>query len=108
MYYYFGLWRDDGTSEAIHDVLHWQAREMRKRHEDPTTVVLDSQTVRASTNAPAETTGLDPGKRSPGRKRGFTTDVIGLFIAVIVVAASCTTTFSASPRSTRWQPACPP
>ncbi|MER5753785.1 IS5 family transposase [Streptomyces sp. NPDC002088] len=88
VYYYFALWRDDGTAETIHDLLRWQAREMRKRHEDPTAVVLDSQTVRASANAPKDTTGLDPGKKSPGRKRGITTDVLGLIIAVVVVAAS--------------------
>ncbi|MFF2808085.1 IS5 family transposase [Streptomyces sp. NPDC058000] len=88
VYYYFALWRDDGTAETIHDLLRWQAREMRKRHEDPTGVVLDSQTVRASANAPKDTTGLDPGKKSPGRKRGIATDVLGLIIAVVVTAAS--------------------
>lgn len=88
VYYYFGLWRDDGTAETIHELLRCLAREMRRRREDPTAVVLDSQTVRASANAPKETRGLDPGKRSPGRKRGIATDVIGLVIAVIVVAAS--------------------
>ncbi|MEU8924878.1 transposase [Kitasatospora sp. NPDC048545] len=88
VYYYFALWRDDGTTEAIHDLLRWQVREMRRRHEDPTAVVLDSQTVWASTNAPKDTTGLDPGKKSPGRKRGIATDVLGLVIAVVVVAAS--------------------
>ncbi|MHB9860503.1 transposase [Streptomyces sp. YIM S03343] len=41
VYYYFALWRDDGTAETIHDLLRRQAREMRKRHEDPTAVVLD-------------------------------------------------------------------
>ncbi len=51
-------------------------------------MVLDSRTVRASVNAPKETTGLDPGKRSQGRNRGIATDVIGLVIAVFVVAAS--------------------
>ncbi|WP_236664529.1 transposase [Streptomyces noursei] len=88
VYYYFGLWRDDGTAETIHELLRRLAREMRRRREQPTVVVLDSQTVRASVNAPKETTGLDPGKRSPGRKRGIATDVIGLVIAVIVVAPS--------------------
>jgi transposase len=87
VYYYVARWRDDGTAETIHDLLRWQAREMRKRHEHPTAVVLDSQTVRASVNAPKEPTGLDPGKKSPGRKRGITTDVLGLIIAVVVVAA---------------------
>lgn len=88
VYYYFAKWRDDGTAETIHDLLRWQVRESRKRHEDPTAVVMDSQTVRASMNAPKETTGLDPGKRSPGRKRGIATDVLGLVIAAVVVAAS--------------------
>lgn len=86
--YYFGQWRDDGTTETIHDLLRWQVREHHHRAADPNAVVLDSQTVRASTNAPADTTGLDPGKRSPGRKRGIATDTLGLLIAVTVVAAS--------------------
>ncbi|WP_225858625.1 hypothetical protein [Streptomyces albicerus] len=43
--------------------------------------------MHASTNAPQETTGLDPVKKSRGRKRGIATDVLGLLIAVIVVAA---------------------
>ncbi len=88
VYYYFVLWRDDGTVETVHDLMRWQVREMRRRHEDPTAAVLDSQTVRVSTNAPKETTGLDAGKKSPGRKRGIATDVLGLIIAVVVVAAS--------------------
>ncbi|MFF4225178.1 IS5 family transposase [Streptomyces abikoensis] len=88
VYYSFGLWRDDGTAETVHELLRCQAREMRRRSEDPTAIVMDSRTVRASTNAPKETTGLDPGKRSPGRKRGIATDVTGLVIAVVVVAPS--------------------
>lgn len=31
---------------------------------------------------------LDPGKKSPGRKRGVATDALGLLIAVLVVAAN--------------------
>jgi transposase len=88
VYHYFALWRDDDTTETIHDLLRWQAREMRRRSEDPTAVVLDSPTVRASVNAPRETTGLDPGQKSPGRKLGIAADVLGLLIAVVVTAAS--------------------
>jgi transposase len=88
VYYYFAAWRDDGTDQTIHDLLRWQVRESRGRHEDPSAVVLDTQTVRASVNAPKDTTGLDPGKKSPGRKRGIATDVLGLLIAVVVVAAN--------------------
>ncbi|MEB8339633.1 IS5 family transposase [Streptomyces endophyticus] len=88
VYYYFGLWRDDGTDRTIHDLLRWQVRESKGRGEDPSAVVMDSQTVHVSLNAPKKTAGLDPGKKSRGRKRGIATDVLGLLIAVIVVAAS--------------------
>lgn len=69
VYYYFATWRDDGTAETIHDLLRGQAREMRRRREDPTAVVLDSQTVRASANAPKDTTGLDQ-RRLGGARHG--------------------------------------
>ncbi len=88
VYYYFAKWRDDGTDQTIHDLLRWQTRESQGRHEDPSAVVMDTQTVRASVNAAAATTGLDAGKKSPGRKRGISTDVLGLLLAVIVVAAN--------------------
>ena len=87
VYYYFGLWRDDGTDQTIHDLLRCQVREHAGRSEDPTAVVLDTQTVHSSVNAPATTTGLDAGKKSRGRKRGLAVDVLGLVIAVMVVAA---------------------
>ena len=37
---------------------------------------------------PKSTTGLDAAKKTPGRRRGLAVDVIGLVIAVVVVAAS--------------------
>lgn len=78
VYYYFGTWRDDGTTRTVHDLLRWPARERRRRRADPSAVVLDSQTVRACTNAPRDTTGLDPGKKSPGRTRGLAVDILAL------------------------------
>jgi len=88
VYYYFALWRDDGTDQTIHDLLRWEVREQAGRRADPSAVVLDTQTVHTSINAPAATTGLDAGKKSRGRKRGIATDVLGLLIAVVVTAAS--------------------
>ncbi|WP_449066538.1 IS5 family transposase [Planomonospora algeriensis] len=88
VYYYFAAWRDDGTDQTIHDLLRCQVREKAGRREDPTAVVLDTQTVHASVSAPAATTGLDAGKKSRGRKRGIAVDVTGLVIAVVVAAAS--------------------
>jgi transposase len=89
-YYYFALWRDDGTDQAIHDLLRCQTREKAGRAEDPTAVVLDTQSIRAANHVPAATTGKDAAKRVPGRKRGLAVDVLGLIIAVVVTAASVT------------------
>jgi transposase len=90
VYYYFGLWRDDGTDQAIHDLLRCQARERAGRAEDPSAVVLDTQSIRAANHVPAATTGKDAGKKVPGRKRGLAVDALGLIIAVVVTAASVT------------------
>jgi transposase len=89
-YYYFALWRDDGTDQTIHDLLRCQAREKAGRAEDPSAVVLDTQSIRAANHVPAATTGKDAGKRVPGRKRGLAVDALGLIIAVVVMAASAT------------------
>jgi transposase len=45
--YYFRLWRDDGTDQAIHDMLQCQAREKAGRTEDLSAVAMDTQSVRA-------------------------------------------------------------
>ncbi|XXZ47634.1 IS5 family transposase [Streptomyces cavourensis] len=85
-YYYFAAWRDDGTDQVIHELLRCQVRERARRLEDPTLVVLDTQSVHAAAGVPASTTGRDPAKKVPGRKRGLA--VLGLVIAVTVLAAS--------------------
>lgn len=89
-YYYFGLWRDDGTDQTIHDLLRCQVRERAGRAEDPTAAAMDTQSIRAANHVPADTTGKDAAKRVPGRKRGLVVDALGLIIAVVVTAASAT------------------
>jgi transposase len=86
--YYFYRWRDDGLDQVIHELLRCAVREGAGRAEDPSLVVLDSQSVHAAVNVPGSTTGKDAGKKVPGRKRGIAVDVIGLVIAVVVFAAS--------------------
>ncbi|MFB7577240.1 IS5 family transposase [Streptomyces sp. NPDC056165] len=86
--YYFYKWRDDGTDQTIHDLLRWQVREKRGRLADPSLVVLDTQSLHAAAGVPADTTGRDANKKMPGRKRGLAVDVLGLVIAVVVLAAS--------------------
>ncbi|MYZ38129.1 IS5 family transposase [Streptomyces sp. MnatMP-M17] len=86
--YYFYKWRDDGTDQTIHDLLRWQVRESRGRLPDPSLVVLDTQSFHAAAGVPAARTGRDAAKKVPGRKRGLAVDVLGLVIAVVVLAAS--------------------
>ncbi len=75
--YYFYTWRDDGTTEAIHELLRCQVRERAGRTEDPSLVVLDTQSLHAAAGVPATTTGRDAAKKVPGRKRGLAVDVHG-------------------------------
>ena len=51
-------------------------------------MVLDTQSVHAAASVPAATTGRDAGKKVPGRKRCLAVDVLGLVVAVVVLAAS--------------------
>jgi hypothetical protein len=51
-------------------------------------MVLDTQSVHVAAGVPAATSGHDPAKRVPGRKRGLAVDVLGLVIAVVVLAAN--------------------
>jgi transposase len=88
VFYYYALWRDDGTTETIHELLRCQLREKHGRLEDPSLVVLDTQSVHAAAGVPATTTGRDAAKKVPGRKRALAVDVMGLVIAVVVLAAS--------------------
>jgi len=95
--YYFAKWRDDGTDQAIHDLLRWHAREKKGRRADPGLVVLDTQSVHAAAPVPAGTTGRDAGKKVPGRKRCLAVDVLGLVVAVVVWRRRRTRTRPGSP-----------
>jgi transposase len=89
-YYYFALWRDDGTDQTIHDLLRCQARE---RPAGPRTLPRSCWTRNPS--APPTTFQPRPPARTPGRrcrKRGLAVDALGLIIAVVVTAASVTDT----------------
>jgi transposase len=86
--YYFDVWKRDGLDQRINELLRMMVRERAGRAADPSLVVLDSQSVRAAAGVPKATTGLDAAKKTPGRRRGLAVDVIGLILAVVVVAAS--------------------
>jgi transposase len=88
VYGYYAAWEKDGTAAAIHDLLRAKVREQAGRSPEPSTAILDAQTVKTSCNPPESTQGIDAGKKIKGRKRHIATDTLGLLLAVLVTAAS--------------------
>ena len=48
VYWYFAKWTDDGTLVRIHDTLRRQVRAQAGRDPDPSAVIIDSQSVKAT------------------------------------------------------------
>ncbi len=88
VFHYFTLWRQDGLDQRIQELLRCQVRERARRLDDPSLVIIGTQSVRAAAGVPKTTTGLDAHKKVSGRKRGLAVDVMGLVIGVVVPAAS--------------------
>lgn len=88
VYGYYAAWEKDGTAEAIHDLLRAKVRQQAGRAAQPTTAILDAQSVKTSVNPPEATQGMDNAKKIKGRKRHIATDTLGLLLAVLVTAAS--------------------
>jgi transposase len=88
VYWYFKTWTEDGIFTDLNYNLNGLVRTKSGRHAAPTASIMDSQSVKTSTNVPTATQGIDAGKRIVGRKRGIITDTLGLLLAVIVTAAS--------------------
>ncbi|GAA2500589.1 IS5 family transposase [Winogradskya humida] len=88
VYGYFVLWSREGIFTELNYTLTGLVRDHRGRTTEPTASIMDTQSVKTSTNVPLETQGIDAGKKIAGRKRGIITDTLGLLLAVIVTAAS--------------------
>jgi transposase len=88
VYGYYAKWEQDGVTEAIHEALRGRVRRAAGRPEEPTAAIVDSQTVKTSSNVHESSQGIDAGKRIKGRKRHLATDVLGLLLVVLVTAAS--------------------
>ncbi|NES17373.1 IS5 family transposase, partial [Micromonospora sp. PPF5-17] len=89
---YFTRWAADGTTEKIHNLLRGKVRRAVGRDPEPTAAIIDSQSVKTSSNVPEASQGIDAGKKIKGRKRHLATDVLGLLLVVIVTAASVSDT----------------
>ncbi|WP_405110622.1 IS5 family transposase [Micromonospora sp. NBC_01405] len=88
VYGYFAAWSKAGIFTELNYQLTGLVRDHHGRTIEPTATIMDSQSVKTSTNVPLPTQGIDAGKKIVGRKRGIITDTLGLLLAVIVTAAS--------------------
>lgn len=87
VYTYFRNWRKDGTWRAIHTRVRGWTRVAAGRHESPSEVIIDSQSVATATMV-NQAVGYDGAKHIKGRKRHAIVDTLGLVMFVLVTAAS--------------------
>ena len=85
-------WSRDGTWERIAKRLAEAVRTKEGRESEPSAGIVDARSVRASSTVSKKTKGYDAGKKINGRKTFGVVDTLGLLMAVIVVAASLSTT----------------
>ncbi|MET9341784.1 IS5 family transposase [Nonomuraea sp. NPDC003804] len=88
VYSYYAAWRDEGIFTQLNYELTGLARVKAGRAAEPSAAVIDTQSVKTSTNPPTTTQGTDAAKKIVGRKRSVATDALGLLLAVTVCAAS--------------------
>ncbi|MGV5039352.1 transposase, partial [Streptomyces sp. NRAIS4] len=88
VYAYYAAWRDEGILTQLNYDLTGLARVKEGRKPEPTASVIDTQSVKTSTNVALTSQETDAAKKIVGRKRGILTDTIGLILAVTVTAAS--------------------
>ena len=86
VYYYFRIWRKDGTLERLNSSLNQRERKKQGKEATPSLVCMDSQSVKAAPFISQEK-GMDGNKRINGRKRHILVDTLGFVWAVVVPSA---------------------
>src|SRR3954465_2880801 len=70
VYAYFAIWTREGVFTELNYDLTGLVRDHSGRTVEPTASIMDTQSVKTSTNVPTATQGIDAGKKIVGRKRG--------------------------------------
>ncbi|WP_435271471.1 IS5 family transposase [Streptomyces sp. 1222.5] len=76
--------------DELHERLREAVRTGEGRGPEPSTAVVDSQSVKADATVAHASRGFDAAKRINGRKRHLLTDTLGLLLDVLVTPASTT------------------
>ena len=87
VYYYFSVWKQDGTLEQIHESLVEKIRKQHNKNEEPSVGIIDAQSVK-NTLVSSQDKGFDAGKKIKGIKRHIIVDTLGLILAVVIQSAS--------------------
>lgn len=88
VYYYFNQWRKNGLLDQVLSDLVRRERNRQGTDPEPSTLAVDSQSVKGSNFLDSQTTGLDGGKKINGRKRHIAVDKFGLPLAIKVTPAN--------------------
>lgn len=88
VYGYFRQWKLEGVWPRLNGTLREKVRQAAQKDATPSAAILDSQSVKTTEEAAADTRGYDGGKQVKGRKRHLLVDTLGLVMLVYVTAAS--------------------
>ena len=85
--YYQAKWIRNGLWEKANQVLRECCRQQAGRKREPSAGIIDSQSVKGSSESGGEESGFDGFKRVKGRKRHIITDTMGCVLVALVHSA---------------------